>query len=288
MLKISTTQLWVHDQEEALAFWTEKVGMELRQDVSFPEMGGFRWLTVGPPGQDDVSVVLMAIPGPPVMDAESREQVKTLMAKGFAGTVFLATDDCRASYEELSARGVEFTEPPEERPYGIDSGFRDPSGNSIRLTQVKEFAARLIGRAIRMAGSVTPSGAVSSMRLISSKPNERYSGSPGSVARRTSFEKPASRAARSQDSKIARPSPRRVQSLRTNIIRTRAGSVRGSSRRSSSSAAPSPVASLLRLLQPPHATISPACSCTKYVPSRTRCRSSVAMCTAALAVWRAS
>ena len=64
------------------------------------------------------------------------------MAKGFAGTVFLATDDCRASYEELSGRGVEFTEPPEERPYGIDSGFRDPSGNSIRLTQVKEqFAA---------------------------------------------------------------------------------------------------------------------------------------------------
>ena len=141
MLKISTTQLWVHDQEEALAFWTEKVGMELRQDVSFPELGDFRWLTVGPPGQDDVSVVLMAIPGPPVMDAESREQVKTLMAKGFAGTVFLATDDCRASYEELSARGVEFTEPPEERPYGIDSGFRDPSGNSIRLTQVKELAA---------------------------------------------------------------------------------------------------------------------------------------------------
>ncbi len=141
MLKISTTQLWVHDQEEALAFWTEKVGMELRQDVSFPELGDFRWLTVGPPGQDDVSVVLMAIPGPPVMDAESHEQVKTLMAKGFAGTVFLSTDDCRASYEELSGRGVEFTEPPEERPYGIDSGFRDPSGNSIRLTQVKELAA---------------------------------------------------------------------------------------------------------------------------------------------------
>jgi uncharacterized glyoxalase superfamily protein PhnB len=103
-------------------------------------MGDFRWLTVGPPGQDEVSIVLMAIPGPPVMDAESQEQVKTLMAKGFAGTVFLATDDCRAAYEELSSKGVEFTEPPEERPYGIDSGFRDPSGNAIRLTQVKELA----------------------------------------------------------------------------------------------------------------------------------------------------
>jgi uncharacterized glyoxalase superfamily protein PhnB len=141
-MRIATAQLWVHDQDEALAFWTDKVGMEVRQDVTLAEMGDFRWLTIGPPGQEDVSIVLMAIPGPPVMDAESGEQVKTLMAKGFAGTVFLATDDCRADYEELCSRGVEFTEPPEERPYGIDSGFRDPSGNSIRLTQVTEqFAA---------------------------------------------------------------------------------------------------------------------------------------------------
>jgi predicted enzyme related to lactoylglutathione lyase len=82
--------------------------------------------------------VLMAIPGPPVMDAETAEQVRTLMSKGFAGTVFLTTDDCRASVEELKGRGVEFTEEPEERPYGIDSAFRDPSGNSFRLTQVDE------------------------------------------------------------------------------------------------------------------------------------------------------
>ena len=100
-------------------------------------MGDFRWLTVGPAGQEDVSIVLMAIPGPPVMDEETAGQVRDLMAKGFAGTVFLTTDDCRASYEELKARGVEFTEAPEERPYGIDSGFRDPSGNSLRLTEVK-------------------------------------------------------------------------------------------------------------------------------------------------------
>ena len=138
MIRIANAQLWVHDQDEALAFYTQKLGMEVRSDVTLAEMGDFRWLTVGPPGQEDFAIVLMAIPGPPVMDAESHEQVETLMAKGFAGTVFLATDDCQASYEELSARGVEFSEPPEERPYGIDSGLRDPSGNALRLTQVNE------------------------------------------------------------------------------------------------------------------------------------------------------
>jgi predicted enzyme related to lactoylglutathione lyase len=141
MIKITNAQLWVHDQDAALAFYTEKVGLEVRADVTMPEMGDFRWLTVGPPGQEDVSIVLMAIPGPPVMDAETGEQVKSLVAKGFAGTVFLTTEDCQASYEELKARGVEFSEGPEERPYGIDSSFRDPSGNSIRLTQVREPAA---------------------------------------------------------------------------------------------------------------------------------------------------
>jgi uncharacterized glyoxalase superfamily protein PhnB len=140
MIRIGTAQLWVHDQDEALAFYTQKLGFEVRSDVSLPEMGGFRWLTVGPVGQDDFAIVLMAIPGPPVMDEESADQVRTLMAKGFAGTVFLETDDCHASYEELRGRGVEFTEAPEERPYGIDSGFRDPSGNSLRLTQVRREA----------------------------------------------------------------------------------------------------------------------------------------------------
>jgi len=137
MIKIATAQLWVHDQDEALEFWTNKVGMEVRADVTLPEMGNFRWLTVGPAGQDDVAIVLMAIPGPPVLDDETAEEVRTLMSKGFAGTVFLTTDDCQKSYEELSGRGVEFTEKPESRPYGIDAGFRDPSGNSVRLTQVR-------------------------------------------------------------------------------------------------------------------------------------------------------
>jgi catechol 2,3-dioxygenase-like lactoylglutathione lyase family enzyme len=137
MITIGTTQLWVHDQDEALAFWTDKVGMELRSDATLPEMGDFRWLTVGPPDQPDIAIVLMAIPGPPVMDEGTADQVRELMGKGFAGTVFLVTDDCRASYEELKGRGVEFSEDPEERPYGIDCGFRDPSGNSIRLTEVR-------------------------------------------------------------------------------------------------------------------------------------------------------
>jgi catechol 2,3-dioxygenase-like lactoylglutathione lyase family enzyme len=137
MFTIANAQLWVHDQDEALAFWTEKVGMEVRMDATLPEMGDFRWITVGPPGQDDVAIVLMAIPGPPVMSEETAAEVRGLMAKGFAGTIFLVTDDCRAAYEELRGRGVEFSEAPEERPYGIDSSFRDPSGNSIRLTEVR-------------------------------------------------------------------------------------------------------------------------------------------------------
>jgi uncharacterized glyoxalase superfamily protein PhnB len=140
MIKLSTTQLWVHDQDQALAFYTQKLGMEVRMDVTLPEMGDFRWLTVGPASQPDVAIVLMAIPGPPVMDQETSEQVRALMAKGFAGAVFLTTEDCQASYDELKARGVEFSEPPEDRPYGIDAGFHDPSGNSFRLTQVRELA----------------------------------------------------------------------------------------------------------------------------------------------------
>ena len=141
MMRIANTQLWVHDQDEALAFWTEKVGMEVRSDVTLPEMGNFRWLTVSPPGQEDVAITLMAIPGPPVMDESTGKQVEDLMAKGFAGTIFLTTEDVRADYEQLKGRGVEFTEEPEERPYGVDCGFRDPSGNSVRLTEPSEVVA---------------------------------------------------------------------------------------------------------------------------------------------------
>jgi predicted enzyme related to lactoylglutathione lyase len=138
MFKISVAQLWVHDQDEARDFYTKKVGLEVQTDVTVAELGDFRWLVVGPVGQPDVGIVLMAIPGPPVMDEGTADEVRRLMAKGFAGTVFLTTDDIHASYDELTGRGVEFTEKPEQRPYGFDSAFRDPSGNAIRLTQVTE------------------------------------------------------------------------------------------------------------------------------------------------------
>jgi uncharacterized glyoxalase superfamily protein PhnB len=140
MMKIASAQLWVHDQDEALAFYTRKLGMEVRSDVTVPELGNFRWLTVGPTGQDDVTIALMAIPGQPVMDDETRKQVQEVMAKGFAGAVFLTTDDVQAAYEDLKGRGVEFVEAPHEAPYGIDTSFRDPSGNHFRLTQLRQEA----------------------------------------------------------------------------------------------------------------------------------------------------
>jgi predicted enzyme related to lactoylglutathione lyase len=136
MLKqLTTTQVWVHDQDEALAFYTEKLGLELREDVTVPELGNFRWVSVGVPGQPDVAIVLMAVPGPPVFDEETRAQIHALLAKGAAGGLFFASDDCRTTYEELSKRGVEFGQEPTEQPYGIDAGFRDPSGNQMRIVQ---------------------------------------------------------------------------------------------------------------------------------------------------------
>jgi catechol 2,3-dioxygenase-like lactoylglutathione lyase family enzyme len=126
MMRIAHALLWVHDQDEALAFYTQKLGWEVRADVTLAELGNYRWLTVGPSGQPDVAVVL----NPPVMDAETAEQLRTLMAKGFAGTVLLTNDDVEAAYEDLTARGVEFVEPPEGRPYGIDRPSATRRGTS--------------------------------------------------------------------------------------------------------------------------------------------------------------
>ncbi len=93
MLKeLQYVQVWVHDQDEALAFYTEKLGMELREDVTVPEMGNFRWVSVGIPGQK-VAITLMAIPGPPVFEEETREQIQKLLAKGASGGLFFSTDD---------------------------------------------------------------------------------------------------------------------------------------------------------------------------------------------------
>jgi catechol 2,3-dioxygenase-like lactoylglutathione lyase family enzyme len=137
MLKsLTNVQVWVHDQDEALAFYTEKLGMELRQDVTLPELGDFRWLSVGIPGQPDIAITLMAIPGPPVFDAETSEKLQEVMAKGAAGGLFFSTDDVQATYEKLKGLGVEFQQEPTEQPYGVDAGFRDPSGNSMRVAQL--------------------------------------------------------------------------------------------------------------------------------------------------------
>ena len=135
MIKLANAQLWVHDQDEALDFYTNKLGMELREDVTVPEMGNFRWLSVGLPGQDDVAITLMDIPGPPVFEEETRQKILDLMARGASGGLFFTTDNAQQSYEELKSRGVDFTQEPTEQPYGIDAGFRDPSGNHFRLAQ---------------------------------------------------------------------------------------------------------------------------------------------------------
>lgn len=140
MLKIANAQFWVHDQDAALAFYTKTLGWEIRADVTM-EAWNFRWLCVGPVGQDGVGLVLMPVPGPPMLDAAASTQLAELVAKGAGGTLFLDTDDCQAQFDELSSRGVVFNDPPTPQAYGIDTSFRDPSGNNIRLTQVLEFDA---------------------------------------------------------------------------------------------------------------------------------------------------
>jgi catechol 2,3-dioxygenase-like lactoylglutathione lyase family enzyme len=136
MLKqLTHVQVWVLDQDEALKFYTEKLGMEVREDVTVPEMGNFRWLSVGVPGQDGVSITLMAIPGPPVFEEETRRKIQELLATGASGGLFFSTENAQKTYEELKSRGVEFTQEPTEQPYGIDAGFRDSSGNHFRMAQ---------------------------------------------------------------------------------------------------------------------------------------------------------
>ncbi|HMD93298.1 MAG TPA: VOC family protein [Trebonia sp.] len=138
MIKIANAQFWVHDQDEALRFYTKTLGWEVRADVTMGAWN-FRWLVVGPAGQPGIGLVLMPVPGPPMLDPEGSRLLADLVAKGAGGTLFLETDDCQASYEELAARGVAFNDPPTAQAYGIDTSFRDPSGNNIRLTQVLGF-----------------------------------------------------------------------------------------------------------------------------------------------------
>lgn len=133
-LAIST--VWVLDHDRAKEFYTEKLGLELRADMTLGD-GGMRWLTVGAKDQPEVMLTLME-PGAPMMDEESAQAVRTLVAKGVLGAGALATDDVHADYEALKARGVEFVQPPQERPYGIEAILRDDSGNVFSFTQPRQ------------------------------------------------------------------------------------------------------------------------------------------------------
>jgi catechol 2,3-dioxygenase-like lactoylglutathione lyase family enzyme len=135
---ISHVGVWVHDQDEAKAFYTEKLGFEVREDATLDELGGYRWLTVGPPDQPDVNLML-SLPGPPAFDPETAEQLLALVAKGAMGPGILGTEDCRATCKEIESRGVELAQQPDERFYGIDATVRDPSGNLWRIVQPIEY-----------------------------------------------------------------------------------------------------------------------------------------------------
>jgi catechol 2,3-dioxygenase-like lactoylglutathione lyase family enzyme len=132
---LSHTTIWVLDQDEALEFYTRKLGFEVNTDST---MDDFRWLTVSPPERSDHELILL-VPGPPMMDEESAEQVKALVAKGALGPGAFETDDCRATCAELSARGVDFLSEPTERFYGVEATFRDNSGNWFSMTERAEL-----------------------------------------------------------------------------------------------------------------------------------------------------
>ena len=142
------SNVFVLDQDEALDFYVGKLGFSPHTDV---EAEGVRFVLVTAPEQPDVPLML-AVPGPPVMDAATAEQTRTLMAKGFLGPGSLVTKDCRTTTEELRSRGVEILDEPEERFYGIDAGFRDPFGNHWRLTEPKPVDE--ITGPVRIAGAL--------------------------------------------------------------------------------------------------------------------------------------
>ncbi|RAJ55415.1 catechol 2,3-dioxygenase-like lactoylglutathione lyase family enzyme [Streptomyces sp. Amel2xB2] len=128
---LSIVTVWTTDQERDKKFFVETLGFTERMDL---HMGDMRWITVSPPGQPEVQLTLMR-PDGPGLDPESQKAVETLVHKGALGAGVFATDDCRATYAELKAKGVEFVQEPQERPYGIEALFRDPSGNWYSLTQ---------------------------------------------------------------------------------------------------------------------------------------------------------
>jgi catechol 2,3-dioxygenase-like lactoylglutathione lyase family enzyme len=148
---LSHVGVWVHDQDAAKEFYTDKLGFEVREDSTLPGFENYRWLTVGPAGQPDVRIIL-SYPGPPAVDAESAELLLKLVARGALGPGILRTDDCRKTCAELEARGVELSQQPDERFYGIDAALRDPSGNEWRIVQPIEYDSEALEQHQRSAG----------------------------------------------------------------------------------------------------------------------------------------
>ncbi|MGV3618618.1 MAG: VOC family protein [Fimbriimonas sp.] len=133
--RLSHATIWVLDQDLAYDFYVGKLGFEVRTDAKMD--GGFRWLTVGPKTQPDLEIVLMLVGSGPMMDEETAAQLRSLVGKGAVGTGVMETDDCQRTYEELTAKGVEFKSPPEEQFYGIEALMKDPFGNWFSVTQRK-------------------------------------------------------------------------------------------------------------------------------------------------------
>ena len=130
--KLSHATIYVLDQNQALDFYTNKLGFEVRTDAT---MGDFRWLTVGPKTQPDLEIILFAVKPAGMFDEAAAGHLRSILEKGAMGAGAFDTDDCHATYAELSAKGVEFLSPPQEQPYGIEAIFRDNSGNWFSLTQ---------------------------------------------------------------------------------------------------------------------------------------------------------
>jgi catechol 2,3-dioxygenase-like lactoylglutathione lyase family enzyme len=135
--RLGTVSVYVLDQDRAKRFYTESLGFEERTDMT---VDGFRWLTVGPKDQPDVELML-AVPAPPMFSEEDAATVRGLVAKGAMGGGVLDTDDCRATFEALRAKGVTFLQEPTERPYGVEAILRDDSGNWFSLTEERAFDA---------------------------------------------------------------------------------------------------------------------------------------------------
>jgi catechol 2,3-dioxygenase-like lactoylglutathione lyase family enzyme len=133
--RLGISQIYVLDQDQALDFYVGKLGLEVREDV---DLGFMRWLTVCVPG-DPSREILLERPGAPAMSEETAAQVRELLTKGATGGhLFFRCDDAHKTHAELKERGVDLTEEPEDRGYGVDFGLRDPFGNHIRIAQMKQ------------------------------------------------------------------------------------------------------------------------------------------------------